>query len=181
MVAATALNVGAISPLPARGEAGIDGMLPEQTAALRENEERLGAAEVGVEAVEFLDYRDGVVEYGLPLRRRCSRRRQQVDLPDLLDEGPEPWPGVRYVCFVATGEATSRVYRRADRHRRWERRRGANGAAARRYQLPRPPPLIPQQGTRPPEQPRVTGTGWCTDDHSRFAQRQGPVHRHRCG
>ena len=65
--------------------------------------------------------RDGVVEYGLPLRRRCSRRRQQVDLPDLLDEGPEPWPGVRYVCFVATGEATSRVYRRADRHRRWER------------------------------------------------------------
>ena len=86
MVAATALNVGAISPLPARGEAGIDGMLPEQTAALPENEEQLGAAEVSVEAVEFLDYRDGVVEYGLPLRRRCSRRRQQVDLPDLLDE-----------------------------------------------------------------------------------------------
>src|SRR5437763_17179461 len=82
MVAATALTVGAISPLPARGEAGIDGMLPEQTAALRENEERLGAAEVGVEAVEFLDYRDGVVEYGLPLHRDIARaiRRHQPDV-----------------------------------------------------------------------------------------------------
>ena len=32
-----------------RGEAGIDGMLPDQAGALREEEERLGAADAGVE------------------------------------------------------------------------------------------------------------------------------------
>jgi LmbE family N-acetylglucosaminyl deacetylase len=37
---------------------------------------------VGVETVEFLDYVDGVVEYGLPLRRDIARaiRRHQPDL-----------------------------------------------------------------------------------------------------
>src|SRR6185295_9570109 len=53
--------------LATRGEAGIDGMSPEQAAVVREEEERAGAREVGVEVVEFLDHRDGVVEYGLPL------------------------------------------------------------------------------------------------------------------
>lgn len=59
--------------LATRGEAGIDGMHPDQAAPLREEEERAGAREVGVEVVEFLDYRDGVVEYGLPLRRDIAR------------------------------------------------------------------------------------------------------------
>ena len=137
--------------LVSRGEAGIDGMLPEQTAALRENEERLGAAEVGVETVEFLDHRDGVVEYGPPLRRDIARtiRRHRPDVvisgsftvrmlggvpnqadhravglatldaardagnrwifPELLDEGLEPWPGVRYVCFAWPQEPTHGV------------------------------------------------------------------------
>lgn len=35
--------------LVTRGEAGTDDMLPDEAGALRENEERLGAAEVGVE------------------------------------------------------------------------------------------------------------------------------------
>jgi LmbE family N-acetylglucosaminyl deacetylase len=37
------------------------------------DEERAGAAIVGVENVEFLDHRDGVIEYGLPLRRDLAR------------------------------------------------------------------------------------------------------------
>jgi LmbE family N-acetylglucosaminyl deacetylase len=59
--------------LATRGEAGIDGMDPAEAAPLREQEERAGAREVGVGTVEFLDHRDGVVEYGLPLRRDLAR------------------------------------------------------------------------------------------------------------
>ena len=53
-------------------EAGIDRMPPEETGPLRE-EEMLSACLVGVETVEFLDYQDGVIEYGLPLRRDIVR------------------------------------------------------------------------------------------------------------
>ena len=56
-----------------RGEAGIDSMPPEETGPLREGEERASARLVGVETVEFLDYQDGVIEYGLPLRRDIAR------------------------------------------------------------------------------------------------------------
>jgi len=59
--------------LATRGEAGIDSMSPEAAAPLREQEERAGAAEVGVDVVEFLDHRDGVVEYGNALRRDITR------------------------------------------------------------------------------------------------------------
>jgi LmbE family N-acetylglucosaminyl deacetylase len=59
--------------LATRGEAGIDGMRPEAAAPLREQEERNGAAEVGVKTVDFLDHQDGIVEYGLPLRRDITR------------------------------------------------------------------------------------------------------------
>lgn len=134
--------------LVTRGEAGIDGMSPEQAGPLREAEERAGASEVGVEKVEFLDYVDGVVEYGLPLRRDLSRaiRRHRPDMvftgpftermvfgmpnqadhrtvglavldaardagnrwifPELLDEGLEPWGGVRNVCVAGATDPT---------------------------------------------------------------------------
>jgi len=52
-----------------RGEAGIDGMAPQQAGPLREEEERRSAARVGVRHVEFLDHPDGAVESGLALRR----------------------------------------------------------------------------------------------------------------
>jgi LmbE family N-acetylglucosaminyl deacetylase len=59
--------------LVTRGEAGIDTLDPAQAGPLREAEERRSASIVGVQAVEFLDYRDGMVEYGLPLRRDMAR------------------------------------------------------------------------------------------------------------
>ena len=59
--------------LATHGEAGIDGVPPSEAASLRAQEERDGAAEVGVEVVEFLEYDDGVIEYGLPLRRDIAR------------------------------------------------------------------------------------------------------------
>ena len=137
--------------LVTRGEAGIDGMHPEQAGPLREGEERAGAHEVGVDVVDFLDYRDGVVEYGLPLRRDIARaiRRYRPEVvvsgdfsvrmvggmtnqadhravglatldaardagnrwifPELLDEGLEPWGGVRYVCLAGSDRPTHGV------------------------------------------------------------------------
>jgi LmbE family N-acetylglucosaminyl deacetylase len=68
--------------LATRGEAGIDGMSPAEAGPLREQEQRASAAIVGVESVEFLDYQDGVIEYGLPLRRDVARvvRRHRPDV-----------------------------------------------------------------------------------------------------
>ena len=59
--------------LVTRGEAGIDSMTPEEAGKLREGEQRNSASVVGVSTVEFLGYTDGVVEYGLPLRRDIAR------------------------------------------------------------------------------------------------------------
>ena len=56
-----------------RGEAGINTMHPDEVGPLREAEERKSAAIVGVGAVEFLGYQDGIIEYGLPLRRDITR------------------------------------------------------------------------------------------------------------
>ncbi|MDG5802952.1 PIG-L family deacetylase [Streptomyces ossamyceticus] len=59
--------------LATRGEAGIDGLHPDEAGPLREAEERAGAREVGVDVVEFLDHRDGTIEYGPALRRDIVR------------------------------------------------------------------------------------------------------------
>lgn len=68
--------------LATRGEAGIDGLPPEEAGPIREEEERHGAALVGVEVVDFLGFTDGVVEYGLPLRRAIAAeiRRRRPDV-----------------------------------------------------------------------------------------------------
>ncbi len=68
--------------LATSGEAGIDALDPEQVGPLREAEERAGAAIVGVDVVEFMGYPDGVLEYGLPLRRDIARavRRHRPDV-----------------------------------------------------------------------------------------------------
>ena len=64
--------------LASAGEAGIDGMKPAEAGPLRMEEERAGAALVGVEDVEFLDHQDGVIEYGLDLRRDLARHDPPV-------------------------------------------------------------------------------------------------------
>jgi LmbE family N-acetylglucosaminyl deacetylase len=68
--------------LATRGEAGIAGMPPDQTGPLRVDEERRSAAVVGVSIVEFLDHPDGLVEYGVPLRRDLAAafRRLQPEV-----------------------------------------------------------------------------------------------------
>jgi LmbE family N-acetylglucosaminyl deacetylase len=83
--------------LATSGEAGIDGLPPEECGPLREAEERASASIVGVDTVEFLGYPDGVLEYGLPLRRGIARavRRHR---PDVVITGNfhDSWgPGTR--------------------------------------------------------------------------------------
>jgi LmbE family N-acetylglucosaminyl deacetylase len=68
--------------LATKGEAGIAGMPPAEVAPLRMEEEMRSAEVVGVSAVEFLDHRDGLVEYGLTLRRDLATafRRLQPEM-----------------------------------------------------------------------------------------------------
>ncbi|MEO6089934.1 MAG: PIG-L deacetylase family protein [Umezawaea sp.] len=66
-----------------RGEAGIDGIAPTEAARLREAEQRSSAAIVGVKEVEFLNYADGTVEYGLGLRRDITAAIREHK-PDLV-------------------------------------------------------------------------------------------------
>ena len=68
--------------LATRGEAGIDSMPPSEAGPTREAEQRAASAVVGVDVVEFGDHHDGVVEYGLDLRRDIAReiRRRRPDL-----------------------------------------------------------------------------------------------------
>ncbi len=58
--------------LATRGEAGIDGMAPGQAGPVREEEQRRSAAVVGVRHVEYLGFPDGLVEYGIGLRRAVA-------------------------------------------------------------------------------------------------------------
>ncbi|HWG98308.1 MAG TPA: PIG-L deacetylase family protein [Pilimelia sp.] len=83
--------------LATRGEAGIDGMDPDRAAAVREAEQRASAAVVGVDTVEFLDHRDGLIEYGLPLRRDLAAaiRRHRPHLVVTLNHH-DTWPGPRW-------------------------------------------------------------------------------------
>jgi LmbE family N-acetylglucosaminyl deacetylase len=55
------------------GEAGIAGQDPAVVGPLREDEERRSAAVVGVSEVLFLGHTDGLIEYGVPLRRDLAR------------------------------------------------------------------------------------------------------------
>ncbi|HEY2175653.1 MAG TPA: PIG-L deacetylase family protein [Mycobacteriales bacterium] len=83
--------------LVTRGEAGIDGMAPDEARLVREGEQRASAAVVGVDTVEFLDYGDGRIEAGLALRRDLARsiRRHRPELIVTLNHhdtwGPGSW------------------------------------------------------------------------------------------
>lgn len=133
------------------GEAGIDGMSPQEAGPIREEEEYKSASVVGVEKVDFLGYADGVIEYDLPLRRDIARQirihKPEVLItlshhltwpggplnmadhrwlaygvmdgardagnrwifPELLEEGLDPWSGVRMVLLSGSPVPTHAV------------------------------------------------------------------------
>src|SRR5690606_14012089 len=80
--------------LATRGEAGIDSMDPRDAARVRGAEQIEAARLVGVHNVEFLDLPDGMLEYGLPLRRALAgairwHRPEVVVSVNFREE----WPG----------------------------------------------------------------------------------------
>ncbi|SDI18209.1 N-acetylglucosaminyl deacetylase, LmbE family [Sinosporangium album] len=83
--------------LATRGEAGIAGLPPAKAGPLREREQRASALAVGVTTVEFLDHRDGAVEYGLALRRDAAAaiRRHRPELVITLNHR-DTWDGAAW-------------------------------------------------------------------------------------
>ncbi|MCL6671686.1 PIG-L deacetylase family protein [Streptomyces panaciradicis] len=106
--------------LATRGEAGIDTLAPAECGPLREREQRASAAVVGVSEVEFLDHRDGVVEYGVALRRDIAAaiRQHRPELVITLNHR-DTWGGVAWNTpdHVAVGRAT--LDAAADAGNRW--------------------------------------------------------------
>ncbi|NEB82491.1 PIG-L family deacetylase [Streptomyces sp. SID14478] len=106
--------------LATRGEAGIDTLEPDECGPLREQEQRASAAVVGVDAVEFLDHKDGVVEYGTALRRDIAAaiRRHRPELVVTLNYR-DTWGGLYWNTpdHVAVGRATLDAV--ADAGNRW--------------------------------------------------------------
>jgi LmbE family N-acetylglucosaminyl deacetylase len=68
------------------GEAGIDGMEPDETRRVREAEQLDACKAVGVDVCEFLGFPDGVVEYGLPLRAAIAKA-VRVHRPEIVITG----------------------------------------------------------------------------------------------
>jgi len=102
------------------GEAGIDGMPPEQCREVREAEERESARVVGVDVVEFLGQPDGILEYGVPLRREIARviRRYRPQIV-ITNSFRDVWPGgiPNQADHIACGRATLDAVR--DAGNRW--------------------------------------------------------------
>ena len=102
------------------GEAGIDSMDPEKSRTVREAEEIESARIVGVSDVEFLRQPDGILEYGLPLRREiCAVVRKHR--PEIVITGNfhEIVGGrmVNQADHIATGRAVVDAVR--DAGNRW--------------------------------------------------------------
>ncbi|MDG4823129.1 PIG-L family deacetylase [Asanoa sp. WMMD1127] len=103
------------------GEAGIDGLDPDEARVLREAEQRASAGVVGVSEVEFLGLPDGILEYGVPLRRAITEvvRRHRPDIV-ITNNFRETWDGaeaLNQADHMATGRATLDAVR--DAGNRW--------------------------------------------------------------
>ena len=100
------------------GEAGMQ-RPPEEAGPLRAEEQRRACEIVGVERLTILDFPDGVLEYGLELRRAVAREIRRVR-PDVVISGSGdllvPW-GIDHADHRAAGLATIDAVRDADN--RW--------------------------------------------------------------
>lgn len=105
----TARGVEVVYLLLTRGEAGIDTSPPEETARVREREQRAAGAAVGVSRVDFLDHADGVLTYSLDLRRDVARavRRLRPDVVLTPTWAEEPGWGLNQADHRAAGLAVA--------------------------------------------------------------------------
>src|SRR5665811_62668 len=102
------------------GEAGIDGMEPEQCREVRIAEQIASAKIVGVETVEFLGLPDGILEYGVGMRRAIAAvvREHKPEIV-LTNNFRETWGGrnLNQADHIAVGLATVDAVR--DAGNRW--------------------------------------------------------------
>jgi LmbE family N-acetylglucosaminyl deacetylase len=106
--------------LASRGEAGIDTMEPSVCGPLRVEEQIASCAGVGVSVVEFLDHPDGLIEYGVPLRRDIAAaiRRHRPEFV-IVSNFRDTWPGGGWnqADHIAVGRAAVDAVR--DAGNRW--------------------------------------------------------------
>jgi len=106
--------------LACRGEAGIDTMEPSVAGPLRVEEQIASCAAVGVSEVEFLDHQDGLIEYGVPLRRDIAAaiRRHRPEFV-IVSNFRDTWPGGAWnqADHIAVGRAAVDAVR--DAANRW--------------------------------------------------------------
>lgn len=102
------------------GEAGIDGLDPEESRVVREAEQVESARIVGVDAVEFLGFPDGILEYGVPLRAGIAAavRKHRPEIV-LTNNFRDSWGGqsLNQADHIAVGRATLDAVR--DAGNRW--------------------------------------------------------------
>jgi len=102
------------------GEAGIDGIDPARSRVLREAEQIESARIVGVQTVEFLGLPDGILEYGVALRRTIAQVVRQ-HRPEIVITGNfrDTFGGrnLNQADHIAVGKATLDAVR--DAGNRW--------------------------------------------------------------
>ncbi|MCW2844872.1 MAG: family deacetylase [Nocardioides sp.] len=102
------------------GEAGIDGMTPDECRVVREAEQISSAQIVGVPIVEFLGQPDGVLEYGIALRASIAQVVRRFR-PDVVITGNlrDTWGGrnLNQADHIAVGRAVLDAVR--DAGNRW--------------------------------------------------------------
>jgi LmbE family N-acetylglucosaminyl deacetylase len=103
------------------GEAGIDGIEPAKSGPLREAEQVESCRIVGVSDIDFLRLPDGVLEYGVALRRAitASVRKHRPDVV-ITNNFRDTWDGataLNMADHIAVGRATLDAVR--DAGNRW--------------------------------------------------------------
>ncbi len=102
------------------GEAGIDGMTPEECRGVREAEQIESGRVVGVSEVDFLGLPDGILEYGVHLRRVLAANVRK-HRPDIVITGNfrDTWGGrnLNQADHIAVGRAVLDAVR--DAGNRW--------------------------------------------------------------
>ena len=102
------------------GEAGIDGLAPDECRTVREAEQIESARIVGVDTVEFLGLPDGILEYGIELRAAiCQTIRRHRPEVVITANFRDTWGGrsLNQADHIATGRAVIDAAR--DAGNRW--------------------------------------------------------------
>lgn len=104
-----------IYTLATSGEAGIEGMSPQECGPLREHEQRRSAARVGVDIVEFLGFPDSELTNNAALRSAIEDaiKRHAPDVSITIYTGAEYGPGMpNQSDHILFGQAVAEVVER---------------------------------------------------------------------